>query len=134
VKTPEQMLEEFQATFQTPNTPEFWAKLVAEEEAEVIEAVVHLVKEMADLAYVLAGYANAGGKDTDLPKIAMNEELLIDILEAFARHNIPHRSLARVHANNMSKVHADGTIKRREDGKVLKPEGYQPCDLSDLVR
>jgi len=107
---------------------------VAEEEAEVIEAVAHLAKEMADLAYVLNGYTNAGGNEDDLPEMNANTELLIDLLEAFARHNVPVRALERVHANNMSKVHPDGTIKRREDGKVLKPEGYQPCDLSDLVR
>lgn len=37
----------------------------------------------------------------------------------------------RVHNNNMTKL-VDGKIVRREDGKILKPEGYQPPDMSGL--
>jgi len=133
VKTPEQMLEEFQATFQTPNTPEFWAKLVEEEQKEVAEAITNLMKEMADLAYVAIGFDNAGGNPDDLPEPSFSVSLFLDLVDAMPPE-IREQAFERVHANNMSKVHADGTVRRREDGKVLKPEGYQPCDLSDLVR
>lgn len=38
-----------------------------------------------------------------------------------------------VHANNMTKVGADGKVVRREDGKILKPEGFVPVNVWDLL-
>jgi predicted HAD superfamily Cof-like phosphohydrolase len=67
-----------------------------------------MLKEMADLQYVLSGLAVALG----LPlQIAFN----------------------RVHASNMSKLGKDGKPILREDGKILKSELYIPPDLEDLV-
>jgi NTP pyrophosphatase (non-canonical NTP hydrolase) len=67
------------------------------------------LKELADLLYVIYGYANARGWDVE-------------------------EALKRVHDNNMGRMRQpDGTIKRREDGKVIKWEGYPKVDLSDLV-
>lgn len=94
--------------------------LIAEELAELLsaegwllsspspEAKESFLKECADLIYVVCQYAVFLG---------------LDINEAYKR----------VHANNMSKVGPDGKAVFREDGKLLKPEGYQPVDLSDLV-
>lgn len=67
-----------------------------------------MLKEMADLQYVLSGLAVALG----LPlQIAFN----------------------RVHASNMSKLGKDGKPILREDGKILKGPNYTPPDLEDLV-
>jgi predicted HAD superfamily Cof-like phosphohydrolase len=90
---------------------------VAEEFTEMAEAIAayikdpnednrkSLVKEWADVAYVVSQVA-----------------VFFDI-PGEAAYN-------RVHANNLTKV--AGVIRYREDGKILKPEGYQPCDMTGL--
>lgn len=67
-----------------------------------------MLKEMADLQYVLSGMAVA----FDLP-----------LQVAFVR----------VHKSNMSKLGEDGKPIYRDDGKVLKGPNYVPVDLEDLV-
>ena len=67
------------------------------------------LKELADLVYVIYGYANACGYDLD-------------------------EAIRRVHANNLGRcVQPDGTILRREDGKIIKNKDYPKVDLSNLV-
>ena len=68
----------------------------------------HLLKELADLDYVVAGTAEVFKWDFD-------------------------EACRRVHESNMGKIWPDGTIHYREDGKVLKPDSYQPPNLKDLV-
>lgn len=65
-----------------------------------------IVKELADLQYVLSGFAWRMG---------------INLEAAFNR----------VHASNMTKV-VDGKVIRREDGKILKPATYVAPDMSGL--
>jgi NTP pyrophosphatase (non-canonical NTP hydrolase) len=68
------------------------------------------LKELADLLYVIYGYANARGWDVG-------------------------EALERVHKNNMGRMYQpDGTIKRRADGKIIKCEGYPKVDLTDLIK
>lgn len=67
-----------------------------------------LLKEMADLVYVLYGTAVAMGMDLD-------------------------EALRRVHASNMSKLPPDGVVLRRDDGKVLKPSTYREPDLRNIT-
>lgn len=101
-------------------------KLLTEEYREVMEAMddcmtdimvngsateasrAHLLKEMADLQYVLSGMAVAFG---------------LPLEEAFER----------VHESNMSKLGPDGKPIYREDGKALKGPNYQPPVLDDLI-
>ena len=68
----------------------------------------NMLKEMADLLYVIYGYAATYNLDIDT---AFN----------------------RVHKSNMSKLDADGKPILREDGKILKGPNYKEPDLSDLV-
>jgi NTP pyrophosphatase (non-canonical NTP hydrolase) len=84
--------------------------LLKEEYEEVLDAntPAKLLKELADTAYVVYGFAATFGWDLD---------------EAFRR----------VHASNMSKLGPDGKPILRDDGKVLKGENYQEPDLTDLV-
>ena len=71
-----------------------------------IKARANLVKEWADVQYVLSQLA--------------------------IYYNIPGQvAFNRVAENNMTKV-TDGEIKRREDGKVLKPDNYKPVDMTGL--
>lgn len=69
----------------------------------------NIIKELADLLYVLAGFAVTFG---------------IDLEEAFRR----------VHRSNMSKLGADGKPIYREDGKVLKGPNYAPPQFEDMVK
>lgn len=91
-----ELLEEFKWLAETP--PEEWE--TADKE--------RLLKEMADLQYVLSGAAVALGLNLEGAYI-------------------------RVHKSNMSKLGEDGKPVRREDGKVLKGPNYQPPILEDLL-
>lgn len=106
------MVREFvTVTEQTPNTVLYEA-LIMEEFAEWAtegQGTVEELKELADLVYVLYGYANSVGYDLD-------------------------EAVARVHQNNVGRcVQPDGSIKRREDGKIIKNPNYPKVDLEDLI-
>lgn len=68
----------------------------------------NLIKEIADLQYVLDGLCVALGIDKD-------------------------EAVRRVHESNMSKLGEDGKPILREDGKVLKGPNYKEPDMTDLV-
>jgi len=73
------------------------------------EDVAHLLKEMADLQYVLSGMAVA----LSLPlKEAMEE----------------------VHDSNMSKLNEDGRPIFGPSGKVMKGRHYRAADMTRLLR
>jgi predicted HAD superfamily Cof-like phosphohydrolase len=85
-------------------------ELIEEEYNEIMSAPTYenLLKEFADLVYVIYGFAATFGWDLDT---AFN----------------------RVHESNMSKLGDDGKPIYREDGKVLKGPNYKPPYLGDLV-
>lgn len=67
------------------------------------------LKELADLTYVIYGYARAMGWD-------LNE------------------AIRRVHDNNMERMYQDnGRILYSETGKVIKNPNVEPVDLEDLI-
>ena len=105
------MVKEYtKATGQKPN-PDLYAGLIIEEFEEWCEEFNPELelKELADLLYVIYGYANARGWDVE-------------------------EALRRVHKNNMGRMYQpDGTIKRRADGKIEKNKDYPKVDLGDLV-
>jgi len=72
------------------------------------DTVVNLLKELADLQYVISHCANTFG---------------LDLESAFQR----------VHSSNMSKLDNAGNPVRREDGKIMKGRRYIPAYLDDLV-
>ena len=87
--------------------------LIQEEYTELMDAINNgdddeVLKELCDLVYVCVGFAVTYGWSFDT---AFN----------------------RVHQSNMSKLDADGNPAYREDGKVVKPKGYKPPKLLDLV-
>lgn len=87
--------------------------LIAEEYKEVRDAIdaepdALVLKELADLVYVVFGYAATYGWDLD-------------------------EAVRRVHASNMSKLGEDGKPVYREDGKVTKGPNYVKPNLEDLV-
>jgi hypothetical protein len=91
------------------------AKLIQEEYAEWFKdftefgVPVKELKELADLVYVIYGYANV-------------------------RHWNLDEAIKRVHENNLGRcIQPDGSIKRREDGKILKNPDYPSVVLDDLI-
>lgn len=116
-KTPTEMVKEYAKTSGQKPDVGLYAALIEEEFKEwfhefivVGSQKVNELKELADLLYVIYGYANARGWD---------------VAEA----------LRRVHENNMGRMYQpDGTIKRRADGKIEKNKAYPKVDLSDLVK
>lgn len=85
--------------------------LMHEENLEFMDSdsVVETLDACVDMMYILAGTINACG--------------LQDVFE---------EAFERVHVNNMTKV-VDGKVIRSESGKILKPEGFVPVDLKDLI-
>ncbi len=77
--------------------------------AAINDAYQRLLKELADLRYVVEGCAVAFG---------------LPIEEAFSR----------VHASNMSKLGSDGKPIYRADGKVIKGPNYAEADVAGLVQ
>ena len=95
-------------------------KLITEEYVELVEASraariddtpenrAHVLKEIIDLLYVTLGMG-----------------------VVFYKRDVCRDAFEIVHTNNLDKLR-DGIIKD-EDGKVLKPEGWKPVDLRELV-
>jgi predicted HAD superfamily Cof-like phosphohydrolase len=71
-----------------------------------------LVKELADLQYVLSGTV------ISMRPISRNFSAVFN----------------RVHQSNMSKLGDDGKPLHREDGKVMKGPNYREPTLEDLIR
>ena len=120
-KTPADMVREYAEVSQQEGTEELYRGLITEESDELwlemdnFEACdtracpENELKEMADLIYVLYGYARVKGYNLD-------------------------KALERIHQNNMGRMYQpDGTILRRDDGKVLKNKDYPKVELGDLV-
>jgi hypothetical protein len=115
------MVREFVTlTGQKPD-PELSAKLIKEEfeewdwerflsvGGEEVYDPKRELKELADLLYVIYGYANVRGWDVEV-------------------------AFRRVHDNNLGRcVQPDGTVKRREDGKIIKNPDYPAVYLEDLI-
>jgi predicted HAD superfamily Cof-like phosphohydrolase len=99
-------------------------RLISEEYKEVkaeLESLIHstdpdvtvdlfrkLLKELADLRYVVEGCAVTFGLPIDA-------------------------AYAEVHRSNMSKLGPDGKPIYREDGKVLKGDRYTPADMHQFI-
>ena len=119
--TPMEMVKYFKEFTGQEGTPQLYLNLIEEELAEWSAERLVLVlnpseykpeaelKELADLVYVIYGYALSKGWNLD-------------------------EALYRVHVNNVLRVtQPDGTIKRREDGKIMKRENAPKVRLDDLV-
>lgn len=111
VPTVAEMVQEFSEVLsQGPNT-KLYTELVIEEFDEWGAEGSYTpedLKELADLVYVIYGYARSCGYDLD-------------------------EAIRRVHANNLGRcIQPDGTILRRDDGKIIKNKDYPKVNLEDL--
>jgi predicted HAD superfamily Cof-like phosphohydrolase len=111
--TPQQMLEEFHATFGGEEDDELRWRLLDEELAELREAyerddLTEIADAIADIVYILVGTAHLKGIPFD-------------------------RVLAEVHRSNMTKLGPDGKARRRADGKILKPPTFEPPRIREIL-
>lgn len=92
-----------------------YAKLIAEEYAEFMQAVIDAddaekADACFDMIWVIVGYMKSRGWNCD------------DIWEEGAK-------------SNLSKIDVvSGKVIRREDGKILKPEGWTPPNFAKFVK
>jgi predicted HAD superfamily Cof-like phosphohydrolase len=118
-KTPADMVSEYAEVSQQEGTAELYHSLIAEEYEEfAIEVISGILgnspaedelKEMADLIYVLYGYARVKGYNLD-------------------------KAVERVHQNNLKRIRQDdGSVSRRADGKIIKNPNTEKVKLDDLV-
>lgn len=113
-KTVPQMVREFAVKTEQLPKPYLYAALIGEEADEwrseyLRDTREEQLKELADLVYVVYGFANSKGWDLD-------------------------EAVRRVHENNLGRcIQPDGTVQRRADGKILKNPDYPKVNLSDLV-
>jgi predicted HAD superfamily Cof-like phosphohydrolase len=120
-----EMVHQFHKAFERPiatnpdisnwNLNELRLRLLREEVNELEDAIenqdkVKVLDALTDIQYILDG--------TYL---------------SFGMHNLKDIAFCLVHHSNMLKLGKDGKPIVREDGKILKPEGWQPPDLSALV-
>jgi hypothetical protein len=110
--TPSAMVREFSKVLDQKPDVALYQRLICEEYEEWCKESPHTVKdlkELADLVYVIYGYALAAGYNLD-------------------------EAVERVHDNNLGRcVQPDGTVKRREDGKIIKNPDYPAVYLEDLI-
>ena len=76
-------------------------------ESEDNEDLENLAKELADIIYIVCGTAVSYGIPLD-------------------------KVFDEVHRSNMAKL-VDGKPIRREDGKILKPEGWMPPNIKEVL-
>lgn len=142
------MVREFIKNFEASLDPRLWFKLIKEELAELEEALLegdkeHILKEAADLMYVVHGFEVVCPKDmlllitgeeaNTLGTLQVKIEKALEEAEKIFTHEQLQEAFRRVHISNMSKLGEDGRPIRREDGKVLKGPNYLPPDLKDMV-
>lgn len=143
------MVAEFHHAFRPSTDIRLWVGLVAEETNEVYDAMrnndkLNALKELADVAYVVAGVMLVTPEDERALSDAEWQELILIMQDAetavFAcLHHFGFtpdqtvEAVKRVHASNMTKLGEDGKPIRREDGKIMKGPNYREPDLTDLV-
>ena len=88
-------------------------RLIAEEYDELVQAfnendTVEVVDALADLIYVINGFAIYLGVDLD-------------------------QVVSVVHKTNMDKLDKNGEPIYREDGKIMKPDGWEAPKIKELL-
>lgn len=130
------MVAEFKTT---KATTDLWIDLIWEEVQELFEAYAdgeipdkaNLLKEMADLVYVVHGLANElGSQVSEGNEPATQAEWQSNVRST--RWDLDE-AIKRVHASNMSKLDDNGEPIYNEAGKRLKGPNYKAPDLRDLV-
>jgi len=111
-QTVSEMVREFATKTGQKADSSLYQRLICEEYEEWCREDAHTgrdLKELADLVYVIYGYALAVSYDLE-------------------------EAVRRVHENNLGRcLQPDGTVKRREDGKIMKNPDFPKVYLEDLI-
>lgn len=112
-------LEAGDATARTYDNEVLALDLIQEETEELMnedwvynakpDLAINAIKEALDVMYVTAQFLN----------VTIGPDKALECWEA-------------LQANNMSKC-VEGKLRKREDGKIMKPEDYEPLDLTTLL-
>jgi predicted HAD superfamily Cof-like phosphohydrolase len=130
----EDVVAEFHKAFNHPVDAEMTANLLQLRHELIFEEYKELREEMAAALADLNsyGYVRAKTKERMLKEMADLQYVLSGLAATF---DLPlNVAFIRVHKSNMSKLGEDGNPILREDGKILKGPNYVPADLEDLVR
>ena len=100
----------------------------------LVRALDHVIEEHDETMRAATAYLASGSLE-NLTEFADGIVDSIYVLcQAAYMFDIPLKeAFLEVHRSNMRKVGADGTVKRREDGKILKPEGWTPPNLWEVL-
>ena len=93
---------------------ELYVDLIIEEFKELVKAygdrdLVEIADACADLKWVIEGLEHT----LNIPQQAVWDE---------------------VARSNLAKIDKDGKVHKRSDGKVLKPEGWTPPNIKDIIK
>ena len=104
------------------------------ERKHLLRAMDHVIEEHDETMRAATAYLASGSLE-NLTEFADGIVDSIYVLcQAAYMFDIPLKeAFLEVHRSNMCKVAADGTIKRRADGKILKPEGWTPPNLWEVL-
>ena len=94
-----------------------------------LSRVQFLTEEVAELAHALG----CGDLEKTLDALIDIQYFLSGTVIACGMQDVFVEAFQRVHRANMAKLGRDGRPIRDESGRVVKPEGWQPPDLSSLV-
>ncbi len=129
----EDTVAEFHKTFGHPLNVEMTADLIQLRHELIHEEYKELREEMAAaLADITSyGFVRARTKERMLKEMADIQYVLSGMAATFG---LPlNVAFVRVHKSNLSKLGPDGKPIFRADGKVEKGPNYAPPDLEDLV-
>jgi hypothetical protein len=142
-------LREFITVFDASLDPDLWYKLVEEERNELHEALLkedkaEILKEAADLCYVMTGFigtANAlmeyglvsDDRSIKYKQVVEKADVKLSAAVAIFGWDTIEEAVRLVHESNMTKLGEDGKPVKREDGKILKGPNYKAPDLTALV-
>ncbi len=93
---------------------ELYVDLIIEEFKELMQAygnrdIVEIADACADLKWVIEGLEHT----LDIPQQKVWNE---------------------VARSNLAKISSDGKVHKRSDGKVLKPDGWTPPNIKDIIK
>ena len=149
------MVRDFNHAFGVKGDRDLQFKLIGEESDELFEAgqapltpenTAHMLKEIADLFYVVSGLQvileDDPSQDMMLSPAALeaaHKSLLmaefidetISLIPEAMQEDFLLKCIGKVHTSNMSKLGADGKPVYRDDGKILKGPNYKEADLSE---
>lgn len=116
---------------QSEEWKELWAALDGTNDSDFLEAVA---RELADVVYVAYGTADLLGIDLDVALAAVHRANMAKLPNCRACQIVNDDVGLPDPLCPACRGTGKGKPIKREDGKVLKPDGWQPPDMSEAIR